>query len=584
MGFSVERATGPVLAIRAGKHNRTPVFVDLAALAARKGEDRLRFLKEEAERGQLTARQQKAIKEAAGVEGMAAALEPIADERGSPGKRVLPVGTPVLQPTAERRRTGSHYTPRTLTEPIVRHALEPAFERLGPDATPEQVLDLKVCDPAMGSGAFLVEACRQLATRLTEAWARWPDKRPAIPLDEDEDLHARRVVAQRCLYGVDRNPLAVDLARLSLWLATLARDHEFTFLDHALKSGDSLVGLTQAQIAGLRWTDTQTALPLYQGFLRERVAQVLEARAEIREAADDVMRSIQEARHRRAEGRLNDVRRLGDAVVATFFMDDKDRVRERARAELEMWAGGSDQAAFWQHVGERTALLRCGSRTIRPLHWHIEFPEVFVRDNPGFDAIVGNPPFLGGRHISTEHGDRYAGWLQMLHEGAHGNADLVAHFFRRAFNLLRCGSCFGLIATNTIGQGDTRETGSSVLLAKGGSIVRAVRRLRWPGEAAVIVSVVHVLRGHGRSSVLDGRQVRRISAYLVEGDLDASPTPLAANAGKAFQGCILLVQCVVHFAVVEHSDVPDHLPTTMKDACAAEAASIHGSAVMRFHF
>jgi type II restriction/modification system DNA methylase subunit YeeA len=114
------------------------------------------------------------------------------------------------------------------------------------------VLALKVCDPAMGSGAFLVEACRQLATRLVATWARYPAKRPPIPVDEDEDLLARRLVAQRCLYGVDRNPLAVDLARLSLWLATLARDHEFTFLDHAMKSGDSLVGLTARQIGGLR--------------------------------------------------------------------------------------------------------------------------------------------------------------------------------------------------------------------------------------------------------------------------------------------------------------------------------------------
>jgi type II restriction/modification system DNA methylase subunit YeeA len=125
----------------------------------------------------------------------------------------------------------------------VRNALEPAFERLGLNATPEQILDLKVCDPAMGSGAFLVEACRALASRLVEAWSRYPEKKPAIPPDEDEELHARRLVAQRCLYGVDKNPLATDLAKLSLWLATLARDHEFTFLDHALKSGDSLVGI-----------------------------------------------------------------------------------------------------------------------------------------------------------------------------------------------------------------------------------------------------------------------------------------------------------------------------------------------------
>jgi hypothetical protein len=88
---------------------------------------------------------------------------------------------------------------------------------------------------------------------LVKAWSRHPRKKPVIPPDEDEELHARRLVAQRCLYGVDKKPLATDLAKLSLWLATLARDHEFTFLDHALKSGDSLVGLTQAQIAAAHW-------------------------------------------------------------------------------------------------------------------------------------------------------------------------------------------------------------------------------------------------------------------------------------------------------------------------------------------
>ena len=103
------------------------------------------------------------------------------DERGSPKKRVAASGTPILQPTGERRRTGSHYTPRSLTAPIVKYALEPAFARLGPDATPDQVLDLKVCDPAMGSGAFLVEACRahwRAAGRRLVALAFHPAKNP----------------------------------------------------------------------------------------------------------------------------------------------------------------------------------------------------------------------------------------------------------------------------------------------------------------------------------------------------------------------------------------------------------------------
>jgi hypothetical protein len=158
MGFTVETRPGPALAIRAGKNDRTPVFVDVAALTAKKGAERAKFLKTEADRNSVSDRISRPLRAAADVAGVVAALRPIVDERASPGGQAAPPGTPLLQPTDERRRTGSHYTPRSLTEPIVVYALEPAFERLGPDATPEQILGLKVCDPAMGSGAFLVEA------------------------------------------------------------------------------------------------------------------------------------------------------------------------------------------------------------------------------------------------------------------------------------------------------------------------------------------------------------------------------------------------------------------------------------------
>lgn len=538
MGFTVLTLQGPALAIRAGKNNRTPVFVDLAALSAKKGAERAKFLKEEADRGSLPARVAQALSAARDSAGVAEALRPVVDERASPGGRLSPPGAPLLQPTDERRRTGSHYTPRGLTEPIVRHALEPAFERIGEGATPEQVLALKVCDPAMGSGAFLVEACRQLAARLARAWARHQGTRPPIPPDEDEDLLARRLVAQRCLYGVDRNPMAVDLARLSLWLATLARDHEFSFLDHALKTGDSLVGLTRAQIGALTWGDERQG-SLLSGFVRTRVAEAVRARAEIREAPDDVARAIQEAKHAALEGKTADVRALGDAVLAAFFAHDKPRAREGARRALAALPAGENET-LWAEVRARAETLCHGAHPVQPFHWEVEFPEVFAGDAPGFDAIVGNPPFAGKNTLIRGHRDGYLPWLQTLHQGAHGNADLVAHFFRRAFALLRPGGCLGMIATNTVGQGDTRETGLRAVIEAGGTVIRAIRRVRWPGEAAVVVSIVHVLHGPGRSPVLDGQQVRRISAYLVEGDLDASPVRLVANAGKAFQGAILL--------------------------------------------
>lgn len=537
MGFEAGLTSGRSLAIKAGKNNKTPVFVDLDALAGLKGKARIKSLKDDAGRA-LTAAQAKPIEDADGLEDLVVALDGLIDERGSPKKTLAAPGTPILQPTDERRRTGSHYTPRSLTAPIVKYALEPAFARLGPDATADQVLDLKVCDPAMGSGAFLVESCRALGERLILAWARWPESRPTIPADEDEELHARRLVAQRCLYGVDKNPRAVDLARLSLWLATLARDHEFTFLDHALKCGDSLVGLTPAQIAAANWDEAKPGLPLFRQLIRERVTEAETARAEIQFAPDDTARVIQEQRHRHLETRLSPIRVMGDAVLSAFFAADKAKAREKARADVESQISGMPPR--WDQLEAAANQLRSGEHGIPPFHWQLEFPEVFARENGGYDAIVGNPPFAGKNTIIGGNARNYLPWLQTLHEGAHGNADLVAHFFLRAFGLLRRGGTFGLIATNTIGQGDTRASGLTKILADGGEIQHATRRLKWPGEAAVVVSVVHVAKGVATSPMLDARPVRRISAYLVEGDLDTSPVALAANSGKAFVGSYVL--------------------------------------------
>ncbi len=538
MGFTVTLAKAETLAIKAGKNNKTPVFVDLAQLLAVKGKDRVKHVKEETGRA-LNDTQKKPVEAAQTIADLAAAFDNMVDERGSPRKRIAPAGTPVLQPTGERRRTGSHYTPRSLTEPIVKHALEPAFARLGPDARPEDVLALKVCDPAMGSGAFLVEACRALAARVVKAWERWPETRPVIPPDEDEDLHARRLVAQRCLYGVDRNPLATDLAKLSLWLATLARDHEFSFLDHALKSGDSLVGLNDSQIAAMNWDLSKPGLPLFRQFVADRVKEVTAARTEIQTAADDTSRAILEGKHRLIEQRIEPVRILGDAALSAFFAEDKPKVREKRRATIESWVSGIGSAK-WDDLKAAGAALREGEHPVAPFHWNVEFPEVFARENPGFDAIVGNPPFAGKNTIIAGNRKNYLPWMQVLHTGAHGNADLVAHFFRRAFGLLRQGGVFGLIATNTIGQGDTRASGLTTIIGEGGTIIRAKRRLKWPGEAAVVVSVVHIVKGAAVSPVLDERSVRRISAYLVEGDLDTSPVALAANSGQAFTGSYIL--------------------------------------------
>ena len=239
-----------MLAIKAGKNNRTPVFVDLERLLAAKGKDRIKFLKEEADRAQLSANVAKAVEAAKTVADMAAALDGIVDERGSPDKHDAAAGH--ADPAADRRAP-PHRQPLHAAQP---HRADRALcagaglraaragRDAGADPRPQGLRS------GHGLGRLPGRGLPRARERLVEAWARHPEKKPVIPADEDEELHARRLVAQRCLYGVDKNPLATDLAKLSLWLATLARDHEFTFLDHALKSGDSLVGLTHGADRG----------------------------------------------------------------------------------------------------------------------------------------------------------------------------------------------------------------------------------------------------------------------------------------------------------------------------------------------
>jgi hypothetical protein len=458
---------------------------------------------------------------------------------------IVATGGMFLQPTDERRRSGSDYTPRSLTEPIVRTTLQPIFERLGEHPRPEQILQLKICDPAMGSGAFLVEACRFLGDKLVETW-NYHKQLPSIPPDEDHSLYARRLVAQRCLYGVDVNPFAADLAKLSLWLATLAKDHPFTFLDHALRSGDSLVGFDRVQIGQFHWDKSRTHERIFgQEHLEKSIERVTAFRKEILEMTEDNVASIllKQQKLGLADDALETVRRAGDLLVASFFNAEKDKEREKLRGEYRNIFLSASRGNASDLRLEKTTVndLRAGKFPVRPFHWDIEFPEVFARENPGFDAFVGNPPFGGKNTVISSHREGYLPYLLAVHADSHGNADFVSHFFRCSFMLLRRDGVFGLIATNTIAQGDTRETGLRWICTHGGTIYAARKRVSWPGRAAVVVSVVHMIKGTLRGPFdLDGRQVPIITAYLFHAGGHESPGVLRANARKSFQGSILL--------------------------------------------
>ena len=327
MGFRLEQATGQSIAIKAAKKHGAPATVNLEALLSQEPHRRGKWMRDRTDRV-LTEKVRKAVAEAKTIVDVHAALDQVIDKDATPD--FVAAKAIVLQPSEERRRSGSHYTPRELTEPIVRTTLEPILtgkreEQAGP-LLPEQILDIKVCDPALGSGAFLVEACRQLADVLVDAWHAH-DAVPTIPPDENEIIFARRLVAQRCLYGVDRNPVAVDLAKLSLWLITLARDHRLTFLDHALRHGDALVGLTKRQIGAFHWKGDA---PSFQdGFealeAEKRLAKANELRLRIREAEDDVpdkelRRLLDDARREASKVRL-----LGDLALAAYFEGSKPK-------------------------------------------------------------------------------------------------------------------------------------------------------------------------------------------------------------------------------------------------------------------
>jgi hypothetical protein len=533
MGFRLETATGRSVAIKAQKKQGAPSAVDLDALLRAPAGQRDKWLQEHADR-KVSDAVKKAVASAASVEDLHAALLPVIDLAATPD--LVPKGAVVLQPSEARRRSGSHYTPRELTEPIVRTTLEPILKRLrgadGRSPRPVQILDLKVCDPAMGSGAFLVETCRQLGDALVDAWHAHGEV-PTIPPDEDEVVFARRLIAQRCLYGVDKNPVAVDLAKVSLWLVTLAQDHALTFLDHALRHGDSLVGLTRRQIEALQWDPTGA---IVRGFdIREPLDHVFELRERIRQADETVtdweIRDLwDEARHE-----LSKVRLFGDLVLTAFFESDTSSERERKRAEYAGAILKGDAERYRDWLDER----RVAHTPLVPFHWDVEFPEVFARAGSGFDAIVGNPPFLGGRKIRATLGDAYCDWLPQAFEAFSNNADLVAGFFRRAFELLRPQGCLGLIATNTIAQGDTRRSGLTFLRQHGACIYGCVRRLKWPGAAAVVVSVLHVAKDLELPRTLDGRLVPEVTAFLFHAGGDADPAVLLANSDKVFQGVVV---------------------------------------------
>jgi Eco57I restriction-modification methylase/MmeI, target recognition domain len=563
MGYHVVRAPGAAVCVKPDG-----VWVSGEEVLERKPAERVRFFKDtlglsKAQAEKLGSAVAQTTTPEAVLEALGALSVAGRGGRGrDPSLSRARAGELVLQPGAERRRTSSHYTPRSLSAPIVRRTLEPllAAMRDGGDApSSERILELKICDPAMGSGAFLVEACRFLADQLVAAWTRedrLADVARAAP-NEDPRLYALRLVAQRCLYGVDKNDAAVELAKLSLWLLTLARDLPFTFLDHALRHGDSLVGLDFDQIKSFHWKPGKQ-LELSRAVLDEALGEAIAIRQQVLDLAADPSPGAD--RQKRlltsdANDALDKARLVADTIVGAFFAETRDKAREKERNRrldlVKDWLSGAETAG-----AELRDLQRELRKKIPVFHWMLEFPEVFHAERPDpldnarvnraayMDGFVGNPPFAGKNGISETGGENYLPWLQAIHEGAHGNADLSAHFFRRAAELIGKHGTIGLIATNTIAQGDTRASALQPLAARGFTIYDATRSMMWPGGAAVSVAVVHLAVGSPAARLgarhLDDAEVPAINSRLRGKPERADPVSLRSNAGCSFVGSYVL--------------------------------------------
>ncbi|MFC8566436.1 Eco57I restriction-modification methylase domain-containing protein [Streptomyces sp. NPDC057245] len=524
------------------------------------------------------------------------------DLRGEP--KVWPAGSVVVVRSGNRRDTGTHYTPKPLAEEVVEHTLAPLCFAPGPAEgaepgvwrakTADELLKLRVLDPAMGSGAFLVSACRYLSDRVVDAWVRDglpPEIARDVDADDREQLHqvARRLVADRCLYGVDRDPMAVELAKLSLWLVTLAKGRPFSFLDHALRCGDSLVGVIDVeQVKAFHLDSGARQLSPEVSRALDVTKSLLWRAADIRQQIESTpvvdIRVVREKSKllKEAESLSEQLRLAADAIVGAALaaegisdeeateisgVENVEGARGRAahaeakedakakayRNRLESVAGLIVTAMEEGSGAEAAIRARLivdgwlkGPRTeaIRPLHWPLEFPEIMASEKSGgFDVVMGNPPFLGGKKLTGALGHDYREYLvNRLAGGTRGHADLCAYFLLRNLSIAP-GRRTGIIATNTIAQGDTREVGLDRATADGWTVYRAVKSQLWPGSASVIVSLLWLAGKVGRTetSTLDGGEVQGITAGLGSASrVSGTPYRLVANEAQSFIGSYVL--------------------------------------------
>ncbi len=457
----------------------------------------------------------------------------------------------------QRAATGSHYTPDDLVQPLIKHSLDYLIaDKLKAPDPEKALLDLRVADISCGSGHILLAAARRIATEL--AIVRTGEEQPS----PSAFRNAIRDVIRNCIYGVDLNPLAVELCKVALWLEAHSPGEPLNFLDHHIKCGNAIVGFARREeaergvpdeaFATMPGDDKDTAALLRKRNKQERKdheAGQLPLSPSLQKQLDDILRGWRdlatlpehtpdeiEAKKARylAFSQSEDawfLNQIAAIPIAQFYLP-------KAADNLQKFVTDATYRRYWKGEmspqGQSTAEAWAMALRKHFFHWFLEFPEIIGRG--GFDCILGNPPYLGGTHLSGTYGHPFCEYVKWEYAPA-GLSDLVAYFVRRIYNLLRPSGFTAFITTNSIKDGDIRKDGLEQVLAQGGAINMAVRGIKWTGLDKLIVSLVALHKGewHGKR-VLDGKEVSVITAYFEDSEDAGEPKLLPENTNRMFEG------------------------------------------------
>jgi hypothetical protein len=308
----------------------------------------------------------------------------------------------------------------------------------------DRVFDLNILDPAMGSGHFLTSAIDYLAREIIDAQEKQAAQQGIESVNKSHDINwARRKVAQRCIYGVDLNPLAVELSKVSLWLRTLAAEQPLAFLDHHLKTGNSLVGSDIEEIEELetesRGDGQNTSLADFGVARKGTIEQLMRIYEDFIAIENQELADVKEMESKYDEFERNKLRQRLEAMANVHVAKRVGLSNVPSDAQKRMAALEDDQELKALESSQWFQDSKKWSEEARYFHWKLEYPEVFYdqdgtpKDEPGFDAIIGNPPYVDFKTLPQSQKDL----IEPLHSTSSGKFDLYIPFIEDAISLSR---------------------------------------------------------------------------------------------------------------------------------------------------